>query len=629
MAFLNGDGVRHLWKRVKGALDDLIDATLTEEGQAADAKATGGAISQLKDDLKANTNCEIYHFTEGKYIDTSGTSVDLNNPNSADGYRYAVADCTEGDEFYIAGRGSIAACLWTFIESDGTIITQSSTTSQVTDLKITAPANSTYLVVNSNRIPVKCVKGIPLADRVSANEIIISRNSNDIGIMKESEQRGNIFEAKTDYITGKYYYRSDSSLVVASNASYNGFIIPVIPHSEYRCVQSNMVLLDTNKKPLEGSSSWDYKDVVHFNSGDAEYVAVSYSTSVVPAEGYGISMGGAISYDGYSLNFYAKSYYGLRGQTGKTAKGDIADGGKLSIGGRTALKDGQQIVFRGKFSSFSELTVKFVTSQNYVKVTSTNLVICNTSGNTITQSHGLTLSNHICLLLEIKKSRMYVSIISMGNTYRYDCAWNQTDAAVTSYAAEASGMSFTDASFSSNYSACERKVWYFGDSYIAFGTDTRIPYYMVENGFDENVAFCGASGGTSTISIDAFSTMLNYGKPSIAILATGMNDGSDSSLSPQANWLEKVNVFIKMCKSFDIEPILCTVPTVPSVNNEKKNEWVRSSDCRYIDYARAVGAQADGTWYSGMLSNDNVHPSTLGGNALFTQLISDCPEVMG
>lgn len=51
MAFLNGDGVRHLWKRVKGALDDLIDATLTEEGQAADAKATGGAISQLKDDI--------------------------------------------------------------------------------------------------------------------------------------------------------------------------------------------------------------------------------------------------------------------------------------------------------------------------------------------------------------------------------------------------------------------------------------------------------------------------------------------------------------------------------------------------------------------------------------------------
>lgn len=51
MAFLNGDGVRHLWKRVKGALDDLIDATLTEEGQAADAKATGEAISQLKVDM--------------------------------------------------------------------------------------------------------------------------------------------------------------------------------------------------------------------------------------------------------------------------------------------------------------------------------------------------------------------------------------------------------------------------------------------------------------------------------------------------------------------------------------------------------------------------------------------------
>lgn len=51
MAFLNGDGVRHLWKRVKGALDNLIDATLTEEGQAADAKATGEAVGQLKNNI--------------------------------------------------------------------------------------------------------------------------------------------------------------------------------------------------------------------------------------------------------------------------------------------------------------------------------------------------------------------------------------------------------------------------------------------------------------------------------------------------------------------------------------------------------------------------------------------------
>ena len=78
MAFLNGDGVRHLWKRVKGALDDLIDATLTEEGQAADAKATGEAISQLKEDIEefgiflSGTKPKINYDSKNKTVVVSG-----------------------------------------------------------------------------------------------------------------------------------------------------------------------------------------------------------------------------------------------------------------------------------------------------------------------------------------------------------------------------------------------------------------------------------------------------------------------------------------------------------------------------------------------------------------------------
>ena len=190
-------------------------------------------------------------------------------------------------------------------------------------------------------------------------------------------------------------------------------------------------------------------------------------------------------------------------------------------------------------------------------------------------------------------------------------------------------MSFTEAKLSSAYSACKRDVWYFGDSYIAFGTNTRIPYYMEEYGFDKNVLFNGASGGTSNSTTQALSTLLNYGHPAFAVMATGMNDGSDSGDDPSSSWLNNVQIFINICKTYGVIPILCTIPTVPSVNNENKNAWVRSSGYRYIDYAKAVGAQSNGTWYSGMLSNDNVHPDTLGSNALFTQLITDLPEVMG
>lgn len=78
MAFLNGDGVRHLWKRVKGALDDLIDATLTEEGQAADAKATGEVISQLKEDIVQLDGTYVgqkISFEDGVYINVESGGI--------------------------------------------------------------------------------------------------------------------------------------------------------------------------------------------------------------------------------------------------------------------------------------------------------------------------------------------------------------------------------------------------------------------------------------------------------------------------------------------------------------------------------------------------------------------------
>ena len=70
------------------------------------------------------------------------------------------------------------------------------------------------------------------------------------------------------------------------------------------------------------------------------------------------------------------------------------------------------------------------------------------------------------------------------------------------------------------------------------------------------------------------------------------------------------------------------MPTVPSINNEQKNAWVRASGYKYIDFAKAVGADGTGAWYSGMLSGDNVHPNDKGAKALYTQAITDFPEFL-
>ena len=40
-----------------------------------------------------------------------------------------------------------------------------------------------------------------------------------------------------------------------------------------------------------------------------------------------------------------------------------------------------------------------------------------------------------------------------------------------------------------------------------------------------------------------------------------------------------------------------------------------------------VGAAANGTWYTGMLDEDNVHPTEAGAIALYHRAIADCPEL--
>jgi hypothetical protein len=590
-----------------------------------------GDVDELKSALIQSTGNWVYPFVEGKYLDTSGTSVNINNPGSADGYRYALADCVEGDIFYVSGRGSTIAGLWTFIQSNGIIINKSDTTNQVIDLKITAPANSAYLIVNSNRLPVKCQKGDLIIDLVKNLEADLADTDSYIGEIKVFEQSGNIFNAKSDYLEGSYYYRSGSNLVTGTNTDYNGFIIPVAPNSRYTFVISNIILLDAEKKPIQTGGGWDYEAVTSCNSGNAVYFAVTYRLSYVPADGYAISKGGVLDYGAYSSGYYAKAYIAER-STVKRVSGAVASGGSLSALGKTAVKDGQEIVFKGKFSSFNKIIIAFSASgsTNAVSVDSTNLIVDNNSNSTITEAHGLSIANEITILLEIKKSQMFVSITSMGVTFKYNCFWNQTGGVPSECVATATDMAFSNAELSVNYSSAKRSIWYFGDSYAQFGTDTRIPYYMVEYGFDENVLFNAVSGGTSYGANQSFNTLLSYGTPTFAIIATGMNNGSDADANtPAASWLVEEQAFIETCEMNGITPILCTVPSVPGISHEGKNAWVRASGKRFVDFAGAVGATPAGEWYTGMLSSDNVHPSTIGGNALFTQLIADLPEVMG
>lgn len=458
----------------------------------------------------------------------------------------------------------------------------------------------------------------------------VEKNAEFIDTVKVLKQYGNIYEIATDEIDNKYYYRNNRNLAQGTNTSYKAFIIKVTPDTKYTFVKSDIVLLDADKKPLAGTESWDYKAVTTCNSGNAEYMAVDVIKSDIPTTGYIISQGTALDSGAYSTEIYAKTIPSNILSPIAEISGNIPANGTMTLLGKTAIKDGQNIIFKSEISSFNEITLNFSGGQsvNYIKVDATNLTVRASSADAVVYPHGLTITNDLTLLVELIDGTAVISLTSRGVTFKQTVIWNQSGGTVTESQIVSTGTVCTDAKLINVYSAVSRKVWYFGDSYAQFNTDTRIPFYLHQYGFDKNILISAVSGGTSGTSRIAFETLLAHGKPDFAVFATGINNGSDSEDAPQATWLSGVQSFINDCIENDVVPILCTLPTIPSVNNENKNEWVRVSGYRYVDYAKAVGANASGQWHTGMLSNDNVHPSTLGGNALFTQLITDLPEVI-
>ena len=127
-----------------------VDNTLTQAGDAADAKATGDKITGLKNEIIQFTGCKSIQFTHGYYINDAvsvGSTVDL-TPNSVDSLAYAIVDVSEGDQITINGTGWTNGRLWAFIDSENKLLSVSASAITGTNLKIIAPENSAKCIIN-------------------------------------------------------------------------------------------------------------------------------------------------------------------------------------------------------------------------------------------------------------------------------------------------------------------------------------------------------------------------------------------------------------------------------------------------------------------------------------------------
>lgn len=436
----------------------------------------------------------------------------------------------------------------------------------------------------------------------------------------------NIFSEAVLYSAGGYADIQNGKLRIVSSASYNTYYIPV-NGGIYEMAQIRTGVLTLADKTTAVGSVLTYATSV--DSSGAAYLFFSINPASYPDDSFVIKK----PVDNvYVPTNWIMSDTGWKSQIAKTST-PFNDGGGIEIPFRSAIKDGEVIIFKGLFSGFQSITLRFCTSSvqyytNTITITADTITTLYASGQTDARQHGITIVNDISLTVEFVNGKAKITLCSSGHSFSVEYVWYQTSATTTYPAVISSGSTFTSADLIVTYPCALRNIWLFGDSYITFNQPERYPYYLVENGYADNALFSGAGGGNSLTAITAFQTLLRYGTPKIAVFATGMNDGNDvSATEPNAQWNTFKNEFLAICDRTGIIPIFCTIPTVPSVLNEGKNYWIRNSGCRYIDIAKAVGANANGTWYSGLLSGDNVHPSEYGAKAIYTQVLIDLPEI--
>ena len=305
----------------------------------------------------------------------------------------------------------------------------------------------------------------------------------------------------------------------------------------------------------------------------------------------------------------------------------LSPGDILSIDAICNVKINKSLVFTAKFDSFSGLRLGHGRTSyggSYIELYNTNVGIyqhTTTSNNSGQHPHGLTLSDFVTVVINVGVSTANITIFtSTGSFTVNDVKWSGCNGEIF---VESIDTEFTDCELKWTTSGAKERVWVFGDSYIGF-EDNRWAGQMHKLGY-KNWLACGFPGGQSTNELSSFKTLLTLGIPDTVIWCMGMNNGDNGAIN--SSWLYNVEEMIKLCKRNNIDLVLATIPSCPIVDNTYKNDWVRNSGYRYVDFNKAVGVSGT-NWYDGMLSTDNIHPTELGAKMLASRVCIDAPEIM-
>lgn len=301
--------------------------------------------------------------------------------------------------------------------------------------------------------------------------------------------------------------------------------------------------------------------------------------------------------------------------------------------GKNSVKTNKRMAFTANIVTMGEIRFFHGDSGNYmgnwVSVDDTYIKIYKYGNSNPIKSveHGLTFVNNIQVHISTDNLKnATITVYADGNSYETSIS-NDWDGSNGNIYCKAVSASLTDCVLSWTCDGFNSDIHVYGDSYIGL-YEGRWPYYLMQDGYGNDCLFNGYGGESSSSDLADAKMIFDHSIPRYILWLPGMND-PDTSSAVNTTWKSSYDDIVSIAKELHAELILATIPCVPDRNHTFKNAIVRESGYRYIDFAVAVGGEEAGsTWYSGMLSSDNVHPTANGGRALYMQVLADFPEIM-
>jgi len=328
------------------------------------------------------------------------------------------------------------------------------------------------------------------------------------------------------------------------------------------------------------------------------------------------------------------------------------------------VKFNQTFGISGKIDTFGELvlyrgipnlsTTTFMYSGSMIKIDSTKIYVYDSADSTTHEPilieeyvHGLNISNFISVIVDVSSTSIQnnaaVNIVTTVNieivtaspqgtvgTSVYKASWNEFRGCRDDLCVQMNNGQMSDCELTWTSKDLSKDVWVFGDSYLGYWPKYAM-LFGANNALYDGYSGRNSSGGKSSL----IKALAIADSPRSLVWALGMNDkdGTTASATANASWKNAYDYVKAVCEEKGINLILCTIPNIVPYPyyNSGKNTVVRESGYQVIDISEAVGGEPSRQdWFTGYRGDGstNVHPSTLGSQAIAVKVLQSVPNLI-